>query len=423
MELLNWYRACSSKWWWCLFSLFSVGTFLLGLGVVHLFSTGVGVWGNTQSVAWGFAIVNFVWWIGIGHAGTLISSILLLAGQKWRNSINRSAEAMTLFAIACAALFPLFHLGRPWLFYWLIPYRTPMHLWPQYRSALVWDALAIFTYGVLSFLFWYMGLVPDLKAASQTSKGWRKKIYYVLSLGWTGNERQWNVLDQASILLAGLATVLVVSIHSIVSFDFAIGINAGWHHTLFPPYFVAGAIYSGLAMVLTLIIPMRYFLGVEEYITRTHFKNLRKLMVASGLIVGYGYLSEHFFTWYTQNPTELHLSQQRLSGPYGFFYVTMLTLNFGLPLLLSLFPFEKHLKTFFAVALLVNVGMWLERFVIVVTSLSYPHMVSSWQIFIPTFWDWVFLFGSLSLFFLLFLLFLKFVPPISLWEVQELKDE
>src|SRR5881398_2003395 len=312
------------------------------LAVCWLFYKGVGVWGVNVPVGWGFAIVNFVWWIGIGHAGTLISAILLLLRQSWRNSINRFAEAMTLFAVACAGMFPVLHLGRPWLAYWLFPYPNTMKVWPQFRSPLVWDVFAVSTYATISLLFWFIGLIPDLATLRDRSENRAAQIVYgMLAMGWRGSARHWARYEMAYLLLAGLATPLVLSVHTVVSFDFAIGIVPGWHTTIFPPYFVAGAIYSGFAMVLMLAIPIRKFYGLEDFITDRHLNNSAKVMLATGLIVAYGYGIEAFMGWYSGNRTDAFLLWNRLHGPYAFFYYLLLLCNIGIPQVLWI----KKLRT------------------------------------------------------------------------------
>jgi Ni/Fe-hydrogenase subunit HybB-like protein len=397
---------------------------LLLVSVTVLFARGVGVWGVRQPVAWGFAITNFVWWIGIGHAGTLISAILLLLHQKWRNSINRFAEAMTLFAVTCAGLFPLLHLGRPWVFYWLFPYPDTMRLWPQFRSPLVWDVFAVSTYATVSFLFWFVGLVPDLAAMRDQARHPLARIFYgVLAMGWRGSARHWQNYESAYLLLAGLATPLVVSVHSVVSLDFSATQLTGWHSTIFPPFFVAGAIFSGFAMVLTLTIPLRWFYGLEDYITSRHLDLMAKVMLAMGLIVAYSYLVEAFTSWYSGNVFELALLRHRAVGPYAALYWLSIFCNVGAPQALWLERARRSPWTLFAIALLVNLGMWLERYIIIVASLSQDFLPSSWGMFHPTVWDWATLLGSIGLFLFLLLLFVRFLPMISIFETRQLVAE
>jgi len=397
---------------------------VLLFAITYLLAVGVGIWGINMPVAWGFAIVNFVWWIGIGHAGTLISAILLLMRQQWRTSINRFAEAMTLFAVACAGLFPVLHLGRPWFFYWLIPYPNTMDIWPQFRSPLVWDFFAVSTYGTVSLLFWYIGLIPDfatLRDRSQSSIG--RIIYGMLAMGWRGAARHWHRYEIAYLLLAGLATPLVVSVHSIVSFDFAVALLPGWHSTIFPPYFVAGAIFSGFAMVLTIAIPVRAVYHLEEFITMQHLRNMALIILTTGLIVGYGYLMEAFTALYSGNDYEIFTLYNRMFGPYALLYWLMLGCNVLAPQVLWFRQVRGSVPLLFVIALIVNVGMWLERFTIVVTSLHRDFLPSSWGMYYPTIWDWATFVGTIGLFVALLFLFLRFLPMISIFEMRELVAE
>jgi Ni/Fe-hydrogenase subunit HybB-like protein len=397
---------------------------LLNLVVVLLMVKGVGIWGINIPVGWGFAIVNFVWWIGIGHAGTLISAILLLLRQQWRTSINRFAEAMTLFAVACAGMFPLLHMGRPWLFFWLTPYPNSMYLWPQFRSPLVWDVFAVSTYLTVSLLFWYVGLIPDLATLrDKTAKPILQKIYGVFALGWRGSAVHWTRYETASLLLAGLATPLVVSVHTVVSFDFSVGQVAGWHTTIFPPYFVAGAIYSGFAMVLTLAIPIRKYYGLEGYITMRHLNNMAKVMLATGLIVAYGYVFEFFMAFYSGNQYDRFAIINRLHGPYAPFYYALWVCNIFIPQLLWSKKIRENTFILFIISVIVNLGMWLERFVIVVISLHRDFLPSSWRMYYPTRWDWATYLGTLGLFFTLLYLFLRVLPAISMSEMRVLVVE
>ncbi len=392
--------------------------------VTWLFIKGVGIWGIDIPVAWGFAIVNFVWWIGIGHAGTLISAILLLLHQSWRTSINRFAEAMTLFAVMCAGMFPILHLGRPWLAYWLFPYPNTMTVWPQFRSPLMWDVFAVSTYATVSLIFWYVGLVPDLATLRDRATTTVKKVIYgVFALGWRGSARHWARYETAYLLLAGLATPLVVSVHTVVSFDFAIAIVPGWHTTIFPPYFVAGAIYSGFAMVLTLAIPIRAAYGLQDFITDRHLENMAKVMLATGLIVAYGYSMEAFISWYSGNVYERFMYWNRMTGPYWPAYWALIATNIVTPQLLWLKKVRRNIPLLFVIAMVINTGMWLERFVIVVVSLHRDFDPSSWGIYYPTMWDWFTFTGTLGLFVFMFFLFLRFLPAISIFEMRTLLPE
>jgi Ni/Fe-hydrogenase subunit HybB-like protein len=405
--------------WWLGFGAAFLLTMLLMVAITYLLVKGVGIWGVDIPIAWGFAITNFVWWIGIGHAGTLISAILLLLKQTWRTSINRFAEAMTLFAVACAGLFPLLHLGRPWLAYWLFPYPSTMGVWPQFRSPLVWDVFAVSTYGLVSLIFWYVGLIPDfatLRDRSQSRYG--RVIYGILAMGWRGSARHWQRYEMAYLLLAGLATPLVVSVHTVVSFDFAIAIVPGWHTTIFPPYFVAGAIYSGFAMVLTLAIPIRAVYGLEDFITLRHLQNMAKILLVTGLMVGYGYTTEAFISWYSVDKFERFMTWNRMTGPYATVYWSLIFCNVLFPQILWFRRVRSNVPLLFVIALVVNVGMWLERFVIVVTSLHRDFDTSSWGNYAPTFWDWSTFIGTIGLFLALLFLFLRFLPMISIAEMR-----
>jgi Ni/Fe-hydrogenase subunit HybB-like protein len=404
---------------------FMIGLAMLGglnLALGYLLLKGIGIWGNNVPVGWAFDIINFVWWIGIGHAGTLISAILLLFKQQWRMSISRFAEAMTIFAVMCAAMFPLVHTGRPWLAaYWLFPYPNTMGLWPQFRSPLIWDVFAVSTYFTVSLIFWYVGLIPDLATMRDRAMSKTKKVVFgVLSLGWRGAARHWHRYEVASLLLAGLSTPLVLSVHSVVSLDFAVSVLPGWHATIFPPYFVAGAIYSGFAMVLSLAIPIRAAYKLEDLITIRHIDNCAKVMLATGLIVGYGYTMEAFFGWYSANQYERFMLWNRMTGPYAWTYWTLIAINIGMVQLLWFKTVRTNTKLLFVVSLFVNFGMWLERFVIIVTSLHRDFLPSSWGMYYPTRWDVMTYFGTIGLFLTLFFLFMKFVPMISMFEVRTL---
>jgi Polysulphide reductase len=395
--------------------LFSIGVLLI---------RGIGVWGVNAPVGWGFAIVNFVWWIGIGHAGTLISAILLLLRQQWRTSINRFAEAMTLFAVAQAGLYPLLHLGRPWLAYWLLPYPNTMALWPQFRSPLVWDVFAVSTYATVSLLFWYIGLIPDLATLRDRAKKKVAQITYgMLAMGWRGSAMHWHRYEMAYLLLAGIATPLVVSVHTVVSFDFAIGIIPGWHSTIFPPYFVAGAIYGGFAMVLTIAIPLRAIYKLEDFVTLRHLQNMAKILLATGLIVSYGYMIEIFMAWYSGSPYEKFAIWNRMTGPYWPVFWGLMLCNIVTPQLLWFKRVRSSPLVLWIIAVIVNVGMWLERFVIVVTSLHRDFLPSSWGMYYPTKYDWATFVGTLGFFVALFLLFIRFLPMISIFEMRTLVPE
>jgi Ni/Fe-hydrogenase subunit HybB-like protein len=403
---------------------FNAALLLLLLAVVtYLLAYGVGIWGINIPVAWSFAITDFVWWIGIGHAGTLISAILLLLHQRWRTSINRIAEAMTIFAVMCAGLFPLLHLGRPWFFYWLLPYPATMGIWPQFRSALVWDVFAVGTYFLVSLMFWYLGMVPDLATLRDRASSRRAQIAYgMLALGWRGSARHWQRYEMSYLLLAGLATPLVVSVHSVVSSDFASSLVPGWHETVFPPYFVAGAIFSGFAMVLLLAIPIRIFYGLEKFITVNHLDVMGKILLATSLLTSYGYLSEQFLSWYGGKAAEHYVYYNRLVGfgQYTLVAWCVLFCNTIVPQILWLGPMRRNQGVLLLVSFLVLVGMWLERFMIITTSLHRDFLPSAWGMFKPTIWDFLTYFGSIGLFFVAFLLFVRFLPLISMAEMRRL---
>jgi len=397
--------------------------FLFG-AMGYLFAKGVGIWGIDIPVAWGFAIANFVWWIGIGHAGTFISAFLLLLRQKWRNSINRFAEAMTLFAAGIAGLWPILHLGRPWFAYWLVPYPSVMDYGPQWRSPLVWDFFAISTYLIVSLLFWYVGLIPDLATLRDRAHGrLRRMAYGFFALGWRGEARHWARYEIAYLLLAGLAAPLVISVHSIVSLDFAIGNTPGYHSTIFPPYFVAGALYSGFAMVLTIALPMRHFFGLESFITTRHLENAAKIMLATGLIVAYGYGMEIFTAFYSGDRYEIAIAMNRFTGPYAPVFWTVIACNVVIPQLLWWRGVRRSPWALFALSLVIQTGMWSERFMIVVSSLNRDFLPSSWGLFVPTFWDVAMLVGSIGFFAFLFLCFLRVLPAITIFEMRELVHE
>ncbi|MHB0968720.1 MAG: NrfD/PsrC family molybdoenzyme membrane anchor subunit [Thermoanaerobaculia bacterium] len=394
------------------------------ISIGWLLFKGVGVWGLNNPVGWAFDITNFVWWVGIGHAGTLISAILLLLKQSWRTSINRFAEAMTLFAVACAGLFPALHVGRPWFAYWLFPYPNTMGLWPQFRSPLEWDVFAVSTYATVSFLFWFVGLIPDLGTLRDRAKNrFVKMIYGAFSLGWRGSAKHWFRYETAYLLLAGLATPLVISVHTVVSFDFATSVIPGWHSTFFPPYFVAGAIYSGFAMVLSLAIPTRKAFALEDFITMRHIENMAKVMLATGLIVAYAYIMEVFFAWYSANTYEQYMMFNRMTGPYRAAYVALIACNILTPQFLWFKWVRQNVVVLFVISIIVNMGMWLERFVIIVTSLHRDYLISSWAMYYPTIWEWGLYIGTIGFFLTLLFLFIRFLPMISIFEMRTLLPE
>jgi molybdopterin-containing oxidoreductase family membrane subunit len=409
------------RFWWVGFLISFVFMMVFFASVTYLFYKGIGIWGVNIPVAWGFALSNFVWWIGIGHAGTFISAFLLLLRQNWRTSINRFAEAMTLFAVANAGMYPILHLGRPQFLYYLFPYPNVMHLYPQWRSPLVWDFFAIATYASVSIMFWYMGLIPDLATFRDRAHSRFGQIFYgLLSLGWRNSARHWQRFHRAYFLMAALATPLVISVHSIVSLDFSAGIVPGWHSTIFPPYFVAGAIFSGFAMVLTLAIPLRSFYHFEDFITMYHIDIMARIMLAMGLVVAYGYLMEFFMAWYSGNPYDVGQTVYRFTGPYAPFFYAMLVCNVLVPQLLWIKRVRFNLPLLFVISLLINLGMWFERLIIVIASTANDFMPSSWGIFIPTFWDWSTFLGTLGLFISLLFIFVRLLPAISMFELRDL---
>jgi len=415
-------RKETPKGWFLGFGIAFLMVMMMLFAIAWLLMWGIGVWGLNNPVFWGFDITNFVWWVGIGHAGTLISAILLLLKQEWRTSINRFAEAMTLFAVACAGLFPALHTGRPWFDYWLMPYPNTMGLWPQFRSPLVWDVFAISTYGTVSLLFWYVGLIPDLATLRDRTENRALKVLYgMLSMGWRGSAKHWFRYETAYLLLAGLATPLVVSVHTVVSFDFATSVIPGWHTTFFPPYFVAGAIFSGFAMVLTLAIPIRKAYGLEDFITMRHLENMAKVMLATGLIVAYAYVMEVFFAWYSGNTYEKYLSlTARPEGPYWWAFYALWTCNIAVPQLLWIKKIRTTPVILFIISIIVNIGMWLERFVIIVTSLNRDFLPSSWGMYTATRWEYMLFFGTIGLFLALMFLFIRSLPLISIFEMRTL---
>ena len=392
---------------------------MLGAVVAYLLWTGVGVWGNQSPVFWGWPIVNFVFWVGIAHAGTLISAILFLLKQDWRTGINRFAEAMTIFAVACAGLFPAIHVGRIWLVYWLFPIPNQMSMWPNFRSPLLWDVFAVSTYATISLLFWYMGLIPDLATfRDRSTSKLRKVLYGLFSIGWTGSSRHWHRYEKAYLILAGLATPLVLSVHTVVSFDFAVAQLPGWHSTIFPPYFVAGAIFSGFAMVLTLMIPVRSIFGLQHIVTLRHLDVMTKIILATGSMVGYAYAMEFFIAWYSGNPYERFVFENRAFGPYWWAYWTMVSCNVISPQLFWFKKIRQNIVLVWVISIFVNIGMWFERFVITCTSLSRDFLPGSWGYFKPTAFDFLTLLGSFGLFFTLFLLFIRFLPIIAISEIK-----
>ncbi|MCX8228409.1 MAG: polysulfide reductase NrfD [Planctomycetota bacterium] len=405
--------------WYVLFTLALCFLGVLGAMIFHLFTTGVGVWGNNQPVAWGFPIVNFVFWVGIGHAGTLISAVLYLFRQGWRTGINRFSEAMTIFAVCCAGLFPAIHVGRVWVIYWVFPIPNQMDMWPNFRSPLLWDVFAVGTYFTVSLLFWYMGMVPDLATQRDRAKTkLRQFLYGIFALGWNGSNRHWHRYERAYLLLAALATPLVLSVHSVVSFDFAVAQIPGWHTTIFPPYFVAGAIFSGFAMVLTLSIPARALFGFKHIITMRHIELMCKVIMCTGMLVGYAYAMEFFMAWYSGNRYEGFTFVNRAFGPYAWAYWTMVSCNVISPQIFWFKRARRCIPLIFVISIFVNIGMWFERFVITVTSLNRDFLPSSWNYFSPTIVDILTLAGSFGLFFTLFLLFCRWLPQVAISEVK-----
>jgi Ni/Fe-hydrogenase subunit HybB-like protein len=416
-------EAKTPLWWWYAFIPSATLLVTMTCMIAYLVSAGTGVWGLSHPVMWGWAIINFVWWIGIGHAGTLISAILFLLRQKWRTGVNRAAEAMTIFAVMCAGIYPLIHVGRVWLGWWLFPIPLSQGIWPQFRSPLMWDVFAVSTYFTVSLLFWYMGLVPDLAVMRDRAKTKiRKFLYGLFALGWTGSNRHWSNYEKAYLILAGLSTPLVLSVHSIVSLDFSVSQLPGWHTTIFPPYFVAGAVFSGFGMVLTLLIPLRSMLKLEDLITHRHVDLMCKVTLATGTIVGYAYAMEVFIAWYSGNPYERYAFWNRAFGPYGWGYWIMISCNVITPQLFWVKAIRRNLIVVWILSIFVNIGMWFERFVIVM-SLHRDFLPSNWGTYGPTWVDILTYVGTFGLFFTFFLLFIRFLPIIAIAEVKAITPQ
>ena len=412
------------RWWWVLFGVSAFLASFTVIGLIYLVSTGTGVWGLANPTNWGWAIVNFVFWIGIGHAGTLISAILCLLRQKWRTSINRAAEAMTIFAVVCAGIFPVFHVGRVWFAYWLFPLPNANAIWPNFRSPLMWDVFAVSTYATVSVLFWYVGMIPDLATLRDRAKSKAKQIFYgIFSMGWRGSNRHWSNYEMMYLLLAALSTPLVLSVHTIVSFDFAVALLPGWHTTIFPPYFVAGAIFSGFGMVLTLMLPLRAVYKLEDLVTQYHIDCMCKITLATGSMVGYAYAMEFFIAWYGANPYEGFAFINRAFGPYAWSYWIMVSCNVISPQLFWFKKIRENTWLVWVISIFVNVGMWFERFVIAVTSLARDFLPSSWGYFSPTVVDIFTYFGTFGVFGVLFLLFVRFLPLMAMAEIKAVSPQ
>ncbi len=410
--------------WWVLFGIGLAGSAMLFALLAYKIWNGVGVWGNNQPVGWGWPIVNFVWWVGIGHAGTLISAILFLFRQQWRTAINRSAEAMTIFAVMCAGIFPAVHVGRIWVVYWMFPVPNQMEMWPQFKSPLMWDVFAVSSYFTVSLLFWYVGLIPDLATLRDRAKTfWRKRILAFFSMGWTGANRHWRNYEKSYLILAALATPLVLSVHSVVSFDFATSVIPGWHTTIFPPYFVAGAIFSGFAMVLTLLVIARVAYGIEDIITINHLEKMNIIILVTGTIVGFAYITEFFMAWYSGVEYEQYAFLNRAFGPYAWAYWIMMTCNLITPQFFWFKKIRRNITAMFVLSIIVNIGMWYERFVIVTTSLHRDYLPSSWGYYAGTWIDVFTFIGTMGLFLTLFLLFLRFMPMVAMAEVKAVLPE
>ncbi len=416
-------RKTPPVWYLAFGAAFSLLLVLFG-SIGYLVWEGVGIWGLNNPVGWGWAIINFVWWVGIGHAGTLISAVLFLLRQRWRTSINRFAEAMTLFAVSCALIFPAIHVGRIWIVYYMFPLPNQMGMWPNFRSPLLWDVFAVSTYFAASLLFWFTGLIPDLATMRDRAVSKTKKIILgILALGWRGGNRQWRHYELAYLILAGISTPLVLSVHSVVSTDFAISILPGWHTTIFPPYFVAGAIFSGFAMVVTLSIIARKIYKLDDIITVSHLEKMNKIMLATGMMVGYAYSMEFFIAWYSGNIYEQFAFINRAFGNYAWAYWIMISCNVLVPQIFWIKKWRRSIKVMFIASILINIGMWFERFVIVVTSLSRDFLPANWDYYKPTIWDISTFIGSFGLFFTLFLLFIRFLPMVSMSEIKSVLPE
>jgi Ni/Fe-hydrogenase subunit HybB-like protein len=406
-------------WWWIAFTITSLTSLLTIGGIIYLISTGVGVWGLNHPVGWAWDITNFVFWIGIGHAGTLISAILFLTRQKWRTAVNRASEAMTLFAVVCAGIFPAIHVGRIWMVWFLAPVPQANAIWPNFRSPLLWDVFAVSTYFTVSVLFWYVGLIPDLATLrDRATDKLRKFIYGLFALGWRGGNRQWRNYEMAYLILAGISTPLVLSVHSVVSFDFATSVIPGWHTTIFPPYFVAGAIFGGFAMVLTILIPFRAIYKLEDIVTVGHVDVMCRIILLTGTIVGYAYLMELFIAWYGANPNERYAFYNRALGPYWWAYWSMMFCNVIAPQFFWFKTLRRNILIVWLIVQFPNIGMWFERFVIIVTSIHRDYLPSSWGMFHPTITDILTFTGTFGIFLTLFLLFVRFLPMIAIAEVK-----
>jgi molybdopterin-containing oxidoreductase family membrane subunit len=407
------------KGWYIAFGISNILLFVLLFSIGYLIWEGTGIWGLNAPAGWGWAIINFVWWVGIGHAGTLISAILFLFRQDWRTAINRFAEAMTIFAVMCAGIFPAIHVGRIWVIYWVFPLPNQMAMWPNFNSPLLWDVFAVSTYFTVSLLFWYVGLVPDLATLRDRVKSkFAKLAYGTFALGWRGSNRHWWNYEKSYMILAGLATPLVLSVHTIVSFDFAVSLIPGWHTTIFPPYFVAGAVFSGFAMVLTLMIIVRKIYGLEEIMTVDHIEKMNIIIMVTGSMVGFAYLMEFFVAWYSGVEYEKAIFILRATGPYAWAYWIMITCNVISPQVFWSKKLRRNVAFTFFISIVVNIGMWFERFVIAVTSLSTDFLPSSWGYYSPTFWDVITYVGTFGLFFTFFLLFLRFLPMVAVAEIK-----
>jgi Ni/Fe-hydrogenase subunit HybB-like protein len=410
--------------WYLAFGVSNILLLVLLGSIGYLFWEGTGIWGLQTPVGWGWAIINFVWWVGIGHAGTLISAILFLFRQNWRTAINRFAEAMTIFAVMCALVFPAIHVGRIWVIYWVFPIPNQMYMWPNFNSPLLWDVFAVSTYFTVSLLFWFVGLVPDMATVrDRVTSNLAKKVYGFLSLGWTGGNRQWQHYEKSYMILAGLATPLVLSVHTIVSFDFAVSIIPGWHTTIFPPYFVAGAIFSGFAMVQTLMIVARKVYNVKDIMTDDHMEKMNIVIIVTGTMVGFAYAMEFFIAWYSGVEYEKFIFIQRAIGQYAWAYWIMIACNVVFPQLFWFKKMRRNVAVTFVLSIIVNIGMWFERFVITVTSLSQDYLPSSWSYYSPTIWDVLTYVGTFGLFFTFFLLFLRFLPIVAIAEIKAIMPQ